>query len=76
MSDLQIVTGFAILLSEFAQLQSGLAALKWRTILDLAWFSCLTHLSCLTMLLRDGHAYDITSCWPTTYGKSQMAFSF
>lgn len=56
MSDLQIVTGFAILLSGFAQLQCGLAAMKWRAILDLAWFSCLTHLSCLTMLRR--YLYD------------------
>lgn len=52
MSDLQIVTGFAIILSGFAQFQCGLAALKWRIILDLAWFSCLTHLTCLTVLRR------------------------
>ncbi|KAJ5425446.1 hypothetical protein N7465_000516 [Penicillium sp. CMV-2018d] len=63
MSDLQIVTGFAILLSGFAQLQSGLAALKWRTILDLAWFSCLTHLSCLTMLRRHLHKHTIERVW-------------
>ncbi|KAJ5967207.1 hypothetical protein N7501_003455 [Penicillium viridicatum] len=63
MSDLQIVNGFAILLSGFAQLQSGLAALKWRTILDLAWFSCLTHLSCLTMLRRHLHTHTIERVW-------------
>ncbi|CAI7656863.1 unnamed protein product [Penicillium crustosum] len=63
MSDLQIVTGFAILLSGFTQLQSGLEALKWRTILDLAWFSCLTHLSCLTMLRRHLHTHTIERVW-------------
>lgn len=63
MSDLQIVTGFAILLSGFTQLESGLEALKWRTILDLAWFSCLTHLSCLTMLRRHLHQHAIERVW-------------
>lgn len=63
MSDLQIVTGFAILLSGFTQLQSGLEALKWRTILDLAWFSCLTHLACLTMLRRHLHTHTIERVW-------------
>jgi hypothetical protein len=63
MSDLQIVTGFAILLSGFAQLQCGLAALEWRAILDLAWFSCLTHLSCMTMLRRYLYAHPFERLW-------------
>lgn len=57
MSDLQIVTGFAIILSGFAQFQCGLAALKWRIILDLAWFSCLAHLACLSVLRRHLHTH-------------------
>lgn len=63
MSDLQIVTGFAILLSGFAQFQCGLAALKWRIILDLAWFSCLTHLTCLTTLRRYLYAHTFERIW-------------
>lgn len=63
MSDLQIVTGFAILLSGFAQLQCGLEALKWRAILNLAWFSCLTHLSCLTMLRGCLYAHTFERLW-------------
>lgn len=63
MSDLQIVTGLAIILSGFAQFQCGLAALKWRVILDLAWFSCLTHLSCLTVLRRHLHAHTFQRVW-------------
>ncbi|CAG8129941.1 unnamed protein product [Penicillium nalgiovense] len=50
MSDLQIVTGFSILISGFAQLRCGLAAYHWLFIIKLAWFSSLTHLSCLTVL--------------------------
>lgn len=50
MSDLQIVTGFSILISGFARLQCGLAAFEWLFIVNLAWFSCITHLSCLTVL--------------------------
>ncbi|OQE32559.1 hypothetical protein PENFLA_c001G09056 [Penicillium flavigenum] len=50
MSDLQIVTGFSILISGFAQLRCGLAAYHWLFIIKLAWFSSLTQLSCLTVL--------------------------
>lgn len=60
---MQITTGFAILVSGFAQLQCGLAALKWRIILDLAWFSCLTHLSCLTILRQRLQTYRIERFW-------------
>lgn len=63
MSDLQIATGFAILLSGFAQLHCGLVAFKWRAILDLAWFSCLTHLVCLTMLRGYLHAHTFERLW-------------
>ncbi|KAJ5924839.1 hypothetical protein N7466_009026, partial [Penicillium verhagenii] len=50
MSDLQIVTGLSILISGFAQFPSGLTVYYWQAIVDLAWFSSLTHLSCLTIL--------------------------
>lgn len=56
MSDLQIVTGFSILISGFARIECGLAAYEWLFIVNLAWFSCLTHLSCLTILRN--HLYD------------------
>lgn len=50
MSDLQIVTGLSILISGFAQLWCGLSTYHWVVIVELAWFSSLTHLSCLTLL--------------------------
>ncbi|OQE44769.1 hypothetical protein PENCOP_c002G05954 [Penicillium coprophilum] len=50
MSDLQIVTGLSILISGYAQLHQGLSSYHWMVIVDLAWFSSLTHLACLTLL--------------------------
>lgn len=50
MGDLQRVTGFSIMISGFVQLHCGLATYYWLVILELAWFSSLTHLSCLTLL--------------------------
>ena len=49
-SDLQVVTGIAILTSGYTQLHSGLAAYHWQLVVDLAWFSAITHLTTLTCL--------------------------
>ncbi|KAJ5183820.1 hypothetical protein N7492_001436 [Penicillium capsulatum] len=59
MSDLQIVTGFSILISGFAQFPCGLATYYWMLIVEMAWFSSLTHLSCLTLLRS--HLYNRTT---------------
>jgi hypothetical protein len=50
MSDLQIVTGISILVSGYVQLTCGLSAYHWQVVVYLAWFSSLTHLSCLSVL--------------------------
>lgn len=50
MSDLQIVTGLAILVSGYAQLCNGMLTCDWQLLTYTAWFSSLTHLSCLTLL--------------------------
>lgn len=50
MSDLQIVTGLSILISGLIHFRCGLASFYWEVIVRLAWFSSLTHLSCLTLL--------------------------
>lgn len=50
MSDIQVITGLAILTSGYAQLSLGLSCYHWLVIGRLAWFSSLTHLSCLTLL--------------------------
>jgi hypothetical protein len=50
MSDLQILTGISILISGYVQLRCGLSCYHWQVLVQLAWFSSLTHLSCLTFL--------------------------
>jgi hypothetical protein len=50
MSDLQLVTGFTILINGYTQLPCGLSTYHWQVLVYLAWFSTLTHLSCLTFL--------------------------
>lgn len=50
MSDLQLLTGLSILISGYTQLRCGLSAYHWQKIVNLAWFTSTTHLSCLTFL--------------------------
>ena len=50
LSDQQIVTGLAILVSAYSQFQCGLAVYHWQVTVDLAWFSSITHLTTLTCL--------------------------
>ena len=49
-SDTQILTGIAILVSGYVQLPAGLDLYHWSILVDLAWFSSLTHLTTLTAL--------------------------
>ena len=51
-SDSQVITGIAILISGYTQLHGGLAAYHWQIVVDLAWFSSITHLTTLTCLRR------------------------
>ena len=50
MSDLQIITGIAILVSGYATITCGLSAYHWQVLVYLAWFSAITHMSALTFL--------------------------
>lgn len=52
MCDIQLLTGFGILLSGIIQLQTYISAFHWQRIVHLAWFSNLTHAACLTALRR------------------------
>ena len=49
-SDQQLVTGLALLISGYVQLRCGISSYHWQTIIYLAWFSSLTHLTTLTVL--------------------------
>lgn len=59
MCDLQLVTGFSILISGFSQLPCGLPVIYWNFILSLAWLSCFTHLAGVTLLRRHLFTHSI-----------------
>jgi hypothetical protein len=63
MSDLQTVTGFAILVSGYTQLECGLTWTEWRAILDLAWFAYVTQLSCLAILQDHFYTHTFERFW-------------
>lgn len=50
LSDQQLVTGVAILISGFSQIKCSLSLFHWTIIISLAWFSAVTHMSALTFL--------------------------
>ena len=49
-SDQQLVTGIAILSAGYSQIPGGLPFYYWQFLLQLAWFSSITHLTTLTLL--------------------------
>lgn len=49
-ADIQIITGVAILVSGYSSLRCGFSTYHWQLVVDLAWFSSVTHLSTLTFL--------------------------
>lgn len=53
------MTGFSILVSGYIQLRCGLSTYHWLVIVHLAWISCLTQLSCLTLLRNHLHDHPI-----------------
>jgi hypothetical protein len=63
MSDLQIVTGLSILISGYAQLHQGITSFHWIVIVDLAWFSSITHLACLTLLRNHLYNHSAQRLW-------------
>lgn len=48
--DIQLLTSLAALISGFLQLPCGLSLYHWQVIVNLSWFSALTHLTTLTSL--------------------------
>lgn len=63
MGDLQLVTGFSILISGAVQLDCGLTVYEWQIVVYLAWFSCLTHLSCLMVMRSYLHVHTVGRTW-------------
>lgn len=51
-SDSQSITGIAILLAGYCQLSCGISVYHWQVVVNLAWFSSLTHVASLTVLRK------------------------
>ncbi|ORY00181.1 hypothetical protein BCR34DRAFT_576060 [Clohesyomyces aquaticus] len=49
-SDLQILSGLSILISGFVQMRYCISRYHWKILVQLAWFSSLTHFGCLSFL--------------------------
>lgn len=54
-SDQQAVTSIALLIGGISQFQYGLSSYHWQNIVNLAWFSSVTHLTTLTTLRLHFH---------------------
>lgn len=63
MSDVQLATRIAILISGYSQLHCGITCYQWKIVGRLAWFSSLTHLSCLTLLRKYLHNHPSERHW-------------
>ena len=50
LSDQQLVTGIALLTAGYSQLSHGISFYHWGIVVNLTWFSCMTHLTTLTTL--------------------------
>lgn len=49
-SDQQLVTGLAMLIGAFSQLNCGISFYHWQVVTTLAWFASITHLATLPFL--------------------------
>ncbi|KAE9366901.1 hypothetical protein N431DRAFT_487371 [Stipitochalara longipes BDJ] len=52
LSDQQLITGLALLISSAIQLRSGISSYHWQMTIYLVWFSSFTHLATLTLLRK------------------------
>lgn len=63
LGDTQVVTSIAIVLSGYIQLPCGLSTYHWEMVVDLAWFSALTHLTALTSLRHYFQQHPTMAFW-------------
>ncbi|ORY17315.1 hypothetical protein BCR34DRAFT_597106 [Clohesyomyces aquaticus] len=63
MSDLQLFTGFAIIISGFSQLHCGISSWHWNRLVYVAWFASITHFACLTSLRGYLHHHKLGRLW-------------
>ncbi|KAK0724278.1 hypothetical protein B0H67DRAFT_567570 [Lasiosphaeris hirsuta] len=60
LSDVQIVTGIAILVSGYYSATRGMSGYHWRMMVRVAWFSTITHLAALSCLRTYLHENKFT----------------
>ena len=65
MSDLQLFTGLAIIISGFSQLRidCGISVWHWKRLFYVAWFARLTHFAYLTFLRGYLHHHKVGRLW-------------
>ncbi|KAH6679642.1 hypothetical protein B0J14DRAFT_686833 [Halenospora varia] len=56
LSDEQIVTGISVMVGALSQLSSGIQTYHWETVVNLAWFSTITHIIILAVLRDEARA--------------------
>ncbi|OJJ68653.1 hypothetical protein ASPBRDRAFT_46845 [Aspergillus brasiliensis CBS 101740] len=62
-SDMQLLAGYSVIISGYSQLGSGLQTFYWQAVVNLTWFSTLTHLSCLTILRNHLYLHASERTW-------------
>ncbi|KUJ08103.1 uncharacterized protein LY89DRAFT_789336 [Mollisia scopiformis] len=63
MSDQQIITGIALMVSAITRLRCGISAYHWQITIYLVWFSSFTHLATLTFLRGYLHENSPMRVW-------------
>ncbi|KAH6669543.1 hypothetical protein B0J14DRAFT_657637 [Halenospora varia] len=53
LSDQQIITGLSVMIGGLSQLEAGIQAYHWQSIVNLAWCSSMTHLLTLSVLRNE-----------------------
>lgn len=62
-SDQQLVTGIAMLGAGFSQLSYGLPVYYWQVLVQLTWFSSVTHLATMSLLQQYFWKYSAARWW-------------
>ena len=63
LSDQQVVTGIALLVSGYVQLPCDLDVYHWQILVYLVWFSSMTHLTTLTVLRQHFRDHPAIRSW-------------
>lgn len=73
-ADQQVVTGISVIIGGIFQIHKGISAYHWEFVVNLAWFSAVTHLITLAALRDDIHNQRIrsTTTWLRILGMAVL----